>query len=226
YRLLWSHHHVLLDGWSTSFLLREIFCLYEARLRQEPLRLEPPRPFRDYIAWLERLDVAAAEEFWRRDLAGLSAPTPLAVDRLAIAAESLRSSRHLVLSAAATGELRAFARRHGLTLSILMHGAWAVLLSRYSGETDVLFGTVTSGRSAPLPGIEEIVGIFINTLPRRARISETGVAAWLQGLQERQAETSQFEHSPLVQIQGWSDMPRGREMFESILAFDNFPVDE
>ena len=229
YRFLWTHHHVLLDGWSNAILLREVFRFYEAACRREPLQLAPPHPFREYIAWLERQDMAAAEELWRRNLAGFSAPTPLGVDRFSPVEEgaSQRSSRRLVLSSAATEELRAFARRQGLTLSTLMHGAWAALLSRYSGETDVLFGTVTSGRSAPLPGIEEMIGIFINTLPMRVCIDEEApVSAWLQGMQARQAEASQFEHSPLLQVQSWSEVPRGGALFASILAFENYPVDE
>jgi amino acid adenylation domain-containing protein/non-ribosomal peptide synthase protein (TIGR01720 family) len=226
-RFLWSHHHVLLDGWSTSLLLREVFRLYEARRHGAPSRLPPPVPFREYIAWLAQQDMAAAEAFWRQNLAGFSAPTRLAVDRPARAGDGRRAVRQLTLTAAATEALRAFAGRAGLTLSTLMHGAWSALLGRYSGEPEVLFGTVTSGRSAPLPGIAEIFGIFINTLPMRVAIPVgERLAGWLQGIQERHAEARQFEYSSLVQIQGWSEIPRGSAMFESILAFDNFPVDE
>jgi amino acid adenylation domain-containing protein/non-ribosomal peptide synthase protein (TIGR01720 family) len=226
YRFLWTHHHVLLDGWSNAILLRELFRLYEAASRQEPAWLPPVRPFREYIAWLERQDITASEEFWRRELAGFSAPTPLVIDHPRAAA-SRRASRQLVLLPAMTDELRAFARRQGLTLSTLMNAAWAVLLSRYSSEADVLFGMVTSGRSAPLAGIEEMIGIFINTLPLRVRIDEEmAVPGWLQEIQSHHAEASQFEHSPLLEVQGWSSVQRGTALFHSIVAFENYPVDE
>ncbi|HEV7518404.1 MAG TPA: amino acid adenylation domain-containing protein, partial [Thermoanaerobaculia bacterium] len=116
---------------------------------------------------------------------------------------------------------------HQLTLNTLVQGAWALLLQRYSGREDVVFGTVTSGRSAPLPGIEDIVGLFINTLPTRVRVSPLArLALWLQDLQAWQAEMRQFEYTPLVKVRGWSGLEGGTPLFESILVFENYPVDE
>jgi amino acid adenylation domain-containing protein/non-ribosomal peptide synthase protein (TIGR01720 family) len=226
YRFLWSHHHVLLDGWSLPLLLRELFALYEGELKGEEVRLAPVRPYRDYVAWLESQDLAAAEAFWRHALAGFLAPTPLAVDRsmAAPAAEESHGTRQASLSADRAEALRAFGRRHQLTVNTVVQGAWAALLQRYSGEEDVVFGAVTSGRSAPVPGIEAMVGLFINTLPVRVSGSAP-LAAWLTELQERQAEARQYEHTPLSRVQGWSQVPRGLPLFESILAFENYPVD-
>ncbi len=122
----------------------------------------------------------------------------------------------------ALGELR---RRHGLTVGNLLQGAWALLLWRYSGERDVVFGITLSGRSAPLPGIESMVGLFINTLPLRARINPGApLASWLGKLQELHAELLQHEHSPLVNVQGWSAVPRGQSLFESLVVFENYPL--
>ena len=108
-----------------------------------------------------------------------------------------------------------------------MQGAWALLLSRYSGEEDVVFGAVTAGRGAPLAGIDSMVGVFVNTLPVRARVPEKATAApWLRALQARQATARQFEHAPLVRVQEWSELPAGTPLFESILAFENYPLDD
>src|SRR5205823_5713142 len=107
----------------------------------------------------------------------------------------------------------------------VVQGAWAATLSRYSGKDDVIYGVVVSGRPAELNGVEEMVGPFINTLPTRVRMdAEENVLAWLKRLQHEQAEARQYEYSPLVQVQQWSDMPHGTPLFETISLFENFPV--
>src|SRR5262249_40615354 len=132
-----------------------------------------------------------------------------------------------VLPGAASEALRGFARRHQLTVNTLVQGAWALLLARYSGEDDVVFGAVTAGRGAPLAGIDSMGRPFINTLPGRARVPErTPAVPWLQGLQERQAAARQFEHTPLARVQAWSDVPAGTALFESLLSFENYPLDD
>src|SRR5262249_2150115 len=107
-----------------------------------------------------------------------------------------------------------------------LQGAWALLLSRYSGEEDVVFGTTVSGRSAPLPGIESMVGLFINTLPLRVAVPpDIPLVRWLKDIQETNSELLQHEHVPLAEVQSWSSVPRGLPLFESILVFQNYPVD-
>src|SRR5207244_2771487 len=125
-----------------------------------------------------------------------------------------------------TTALQAFARQHRLTLNTIVQGVWALLLSRYSGESEVMFGVVVSGRPSALPGVEAMVGLFINTLPMRVRVSyQAELADWLQALQSQQVEMSQYEYSPLIQVQGWSEVPRGLPLFTSIFAFENYPID-
>jgi amino acid adenylation domain-containing protein/non-ribosomal peptide synthase protein (TIGR01720 family) len=230
YRLVFSSHHATFDGWSWSILLREIFALYEAGLRGTKPELQAVAPYRAYIAWLQGEDMTAAEGFWRRDLAGFAEPTPLPdgpLARLREAAAPLFVTAWTRLSPEATAALRTFARRQQLTFNTLVQAAWSLVLHRYSGEEDVMFGAVTSGRSAPLPAIEAMVGLFINTLPVRARVDpRAGLAGWLRALQERQAEARRYEHSPLLAVHGWSEVPRGKPLFESLLTFENYPVDE
>ncbi len=122
--------------------------------------------------------------------------------------------------------LRSFGGRHDLTLSTLVHGAWALLLSRYSGERDIIFGSTVSGRPAELMGVESMVGLFINTLPVRAQFSPQDlVLDWLKEFQDYLLELRQYEHSPLVDVQGWSEVRRDQPLFESLLVFENYPVD-
>jgi amino acid adenylation domain-containing protein/non-ribosomal peptide synthase protein (TIGR01720 family) len=229
YHFVWSQHHILLDGWSLPQVLSEVFRSYEAFAQGRELPLPRPRPYRDYIAWLQRQDMAQAEAFWRRFLAGFSAPTPLGVDRaISLEPDEPQHGGHEIhLPADLSGSLQALARQHGLTLNTLMQGAWALLLSRYSGERDLVFGTTVSGRPADLPGVEQMIGLFINTLPVRVQIRpETTVLAWLKDLQAQQAELRQYEYSPLVEVQGWSEVPRGQALFDSLLVFENYPVSE
>ncbi|RMF32481.1 MAG: non-ribosomal peptide synthetase, partial [Chloroflexi bacterium] len=204
---VWSHHHILLDGWSLPLILGEVFALYEAFRQGRDLYLKPARPYRDYIAWLQRQDLAEAEAFWRETLAGFTAPTPLVVDRPVEAGEAHKEAYGVLeshLPATTTATLQALARQHRLTLSTVVQGAWALLLNRYSGEDDVVFGATVSGRPPDLPGVETMVGLFINTLPVRARIRpETPVVEWLRRLQAQLAAMRQYEYSPLVQVQEW-----------------------
>ena len=232
YRFVLGFHHLLFDGWSLSLLLKEVLAFYEAYCRGRELRLESPRPYGDYIVWLQQQDLAQAEGFWREALRGMTAPTPLPIGRSEGARlESRYAEQELRVSAALTAQLTAqlqgLARAHRLTLNTLVQGAWAVLLSRYSGEEEVVFGATVSGRSAELVGVEAMVGLFINTLPVRVEVpSQTSLLPWLQQLQERQVEREQYTYSPLVAIQGWSEVPRGVPLFESIVVFENYPVGE
>src|SRR6185369_7293505 len=136
------------------------------------------------------------------------------------------AEQRVKLSEAATSGLQQLARREELTLNTIVQGAWGLLLSRYSGAEDVVFGAVVSGRPAELRGVEQMLGLFINTLPVRVRVrGELKVVEWLRELQAEQVELRQYEYSPLVAVQGWSEVERGRSLFESILVFENYPVD-
>ncbi|HAF13801.1 MAG TPA: non-ribosomal peptide synthetase [Blastocatellia bacterium] len=228
HRFLFSRHHLLLDRWSRSVVLKEVFALYEAFRKGEGLALPPLRPYGDYIAWLNEQDQRAAERYWRASLKGFVAPTALAIDwRLSNRStpETDYGDERILLSEPSTEQLRAFAREHKLTLNILAQGAWALLLSRYTGEDDVVFGVTVAGRPAILPGVESMVGLFINTLPLRVRMPpHMPVLSWLKGLQAQQSELQQYEYSSLLDIQGWSGVPRGVPLFESIFVFENLPV--
>ena len=229
YRFVWSRHHILLDGWSTPLLVKEVFALYEAYSQGKELRLDRPRPYGEYIGWLGKQDPARTEAFWRAQLAGFRAPTPFVVDRLTAldAGDTGFDEDRITLSDESSAALQAFARKRQVTLGTLVQAAWALLLSRYSGEPDVLFGGTVSGRSAPVPGIDRMVGLFINTLPVRVKTPPGAkVLDWLTALQAQQTELREHEHAPLVEVQRWSDVPRGTPLFETLVVFENYPVEE
>jgi amino acid adenylation domain-containing protein/non-ribosomal peptide synthase protein (TIGR01720 family) len=227
WRWLWSHHHILLDGWCLPLVFRDVLADYERRCGAAT---RPPsvRPYRDYLEWLGRQDLGAAEAFWRRQLAGFTGAPDLRLPRpRVVPAAGAPGEAERMLSLPESDTLRAWARSQGLTLNTLFQGAWAVLLQRLGLGRDVVFGVTVAGRPAELAGVEEMIGLFINTLPLRVAVRpETAVLPWLKALQQAQAEARQFEHTPLASIQGWSEVGRGQSLFESILVFENYPGDE
>ena len=229
FTFVFSYHHVLLDGWSTALLFKEVLSLYQASCDGVAEKLPPVRAYRDFIAWIQRQDTSKAEDFWRSKLSGFTRPTSLAValgshsraatNTQAFAEEELRLSEEL------TQRLHAFSRSHQLTLSSLLEGAWAILLSRYTNEADVVFGATVSGRPAELAGAQSMIGLFINTLPVRVQVkSEERVVPFLASLQQQRFEAQQYEYASLVQVRAWSEVP-DESLFDSILVFENQPAD-
>nr|WP_030410856.1 non-ribosomal peptide synthetase [Streptomyces sp. NRRL S-1448] len=228
-RLLWTSHHLILDGWSLAQVLTEVCEEYAALTTGREVTPPVRRPFADHVRRLATRDGRAAEEHWRTVLAGFATPTPLPCDRPPREAHRARSAD--VLAAGLTPErsraLEDTARRSGLTLNTVVQGAWALLLARYSGEPDVVFGTTVSGRPDELPGVEDMVGMFINTLPTRVRVEGHRTAAdWLRDLQDAQSESRRFETVSLAQLTSLSDVPAGTALFDSMVAFENYPFDE
>ncbi|MDK2413063.1 condensation domain-containing protein, partial [Aphanizomenon sp. PH219] len=181
-------------------------------------------------AWLQQQDLSKAEEFWREKLQGFTAPTPLTVDKLSSNQKQLDSSyreQKIQLTREETSNLQTFARQHQLTMNNVVQGAWALLLSRYSQESDIVFGATVSGRPPSLMGVESMVGLFINSLPVRVKTcAETEVLTLLKDLQTQQVESEQYSYSSLADIQRLSDVPGGTSLFESLVVFENYPVNE
>src|SRR5215216_1016254 len=174
HQFIWSKHHLLMDGWSIAKIIEEALTFYEALCGDRQPALGRPRPYKDYIAWLQKQDMSAAESFWRRTLKGFSSALPLPMEVSINSSSPGEVSDHeqcIRLSADSTAALQSFAREQGLSLNTLALGAWALLLSRYSGKRDVVFGSTVSGRPAELAGVETMVGLFINTLPLRVEVS-------------------------------------------------------
>jgi amino acid adenylation domain-containing protein/non-ribosomal peptide synthase protein (TIGR01720 family)/FkbM family methyltransferase len=222
HRFIWTMHHLVGDGWSAPVLMREMLTLYEGALQGAGSALEPARPFRDYIEWVAGQDLSATEKFWRRELAGFTSPTPLEAERLPGRRQPGFGDERLRLPPQATASLEALARGRQLTLSTLVQGAWALLLSRYSGESDVLFGVTVSGRPAALRGAETMIGPFISTVPLRVKVPrDASLLTWLEELQQRALERQDHEYGSFVQP--WSEVPMGLPLFETLLVFENYP---
>ncbi|MDF6018169.1 non-ribosomal peptide synthetase [Streptomyces sp. JH34] len=223
HRLVMTSHHILLDGWSMPLLVRELFELYAHHGDDRTL----PRvaPYRTYLAWLAQQDRAAALDVWRTALAGIEAPTLLAGRGGADVPGSgdLPGTLVLDLDPATTHRLRETARAHRLTLNTLVQGAWGLLLAHLTGRPDVVFGTTVSGRPPEIPGIESMVGLFINTVPVRLR-PEPGetLAALLTRLQEEQGRLLGSQYVGLTEIRGVTDLP---ELFDTLAVFENYPMD-
>ncbi|MFG6101395.1 amino acid adenylation domain-containing protein [Leptothoe sp. EHU-05/26/07-4] len=229
-QVVWSYHHLLLDGWSLSLVFKEVLSFYEAFSQNQTLNLQLPRPYRDYITWLLQQDLPETEAFWRRSLEGIEAPTSIRMTQPPHSPNNEQENyqrQQIHLSESTTSALRLLAQQHQLTLNTLAQGAWALLLSYYSGENDVIFGTTSAGRSGDIDGIESMVGLFISTLPVRVKVDPQDTClAWLKKLQVQQLEMRQYEYSPLVQIQAWSEFPRNTPLFDSLIIFENTPVDK
>ncbi len=227
-RFVWTVHHLLVDGWSIALLLAELAACYAAFAAGREPELPAVRPYRDFVAWLRRRDPAAADEAWRRALAGFRAPTPLPwLDPGAGEAPSGEPYRRRTvrLPRAATARLAETARRHGLTLFTVVQGAWALLLARSSGERDVVFGVATAGRPPSLAGSESMVGLFINTVPARVRVApERPAAEWLRAMQDELAALRDVEHAPLARVRRLSELPPDAPLFASLLVFESYPA--
>lgn len=206
--VVWSFHHILLDGWSVQILQKELFALYRRLLDGTPAALPPTVPYRRYIEWLNAQRGDASADFWTNYLAGITEPTDLHVDRdtgdTGVGEFEVHASPDLFAQA------RDYARSQRITMNTLVQGLWSILLSRYSRRDEVLFGSTISGRSIALPGVDSMMGLFINTLPVRGRLTgELGVSDWLRDLQDEQLEMRQWEYCHLVDVQKNSSIPRG-----------------
>ena len=224
YQFIWCYHHLLLDGWSVPLLIQEFLAFYQGK----SIDLKP-RPYRDYIAWLQQQDLGKAERFWKENLKGFTVPTSLKNTHYTESQESLYKEQQYQFSSEFTTEIQTFARQHQLTLNTIIQGAWALLLNCYSGEDDVLFGTTVSGRPTDLAGSEGMIGLFINTLPVRVQIGHDVqtryITSVLKQLQNQQIERQQYAYSSLVDIHRVSDVPRNLPLFESLVIFENYPIE-
>jgi non-ribosomal peptide synthetase component F len=223
--LLWTFHHALLDGRSFPLVLREVFAFYG----DDNVDLPLSRPYRDHIDRLRAFDESPARHYWRRALAGFRVPTPLVlardreVENITGRVWGAHESR---LSAALTTTLRTRAREISVTINNLLQGAWALLLHRYSGERDIVFGATRACRRSTVSGAEKMVGLFINTLPLRVHIDgDAELGPWLQQLRAQQVAVREYEQTPLVRVQAWSEVPKGTPLFESILVYENQSLD-
>ncbi|WP_235981157.1 condensation domain-containing protein, partial [Streptomyces albidus (ex Kaewkla and Franco 2022)] len=224
YRLVLTTHHILLDGWSLPVIVRELFALYREAVSTDGTAEELPAitPFREYLSWLEGVDSEEAEGAWREALADLTTTTRLAPDE---GDREPKPPAHVAveLPEETTTALVEMARRHGVTLNTVLQACWGVLLGASTGNEDVVFGSVVSGRPAELPGVETMVGLFINTVPTRVRLNpDESLGTVFVRLQQEQTRLMPYHHIGLGEIRRITDMG---DMFDTVMAFENYPID-
>ncbi|MFZ5893336.1 MAG: amino acid adenylation domain-containing protein [Myxococcota bacterium] len=232
YHFVWTCHHLLLDGWSSSQLLAQVFLDYmslDGAPPQADATHERGARFREYIAWLERRDPAATQEFWSREVGAVSEPSLLAERTMVRKAELAPGSHYATLAvqwpAAFAERLTALAQRECVTLNTLFQAAIALVLGSRLRQRDLVLGITVSGRSAPIAGIEHTLGLFINTLPLRIQLrAEQPLGDWLRELQANCARVQEHEAAPLVEVQKLSAVPRGTPLFDTLFVFENYPV--
>ena len=228
YRLLWSFHHILLDGWSLPVLIEELLQTYESLINAQPVLVAEEDRYENYIRYINRRNKQEEKQYWFNYLNPLTESSKLPFVRTA--AEQTKGNGQfeietIQLGKAVTASLTAYTQRNRITLNTLVQGVWAYLLHHYTGRADVVYGVTVSGRPEDLAGVERAVGMYINTLPLFTQIeSAQEVSVWLQQLQADQLRSREFQYSALNEIQRQSSV--SGELFDSILVFENYPVDE
>ncbi|MBN3751010.1 amino acid adenylation domain-containing protein, partial [Burkholderia sp. Se-20373] len=225
WRVVWTRHHVLLDGWSTARLLADVLRDYRDPDAVSPFASRPALRYRDFIAWLGTRDRDADERFWTERLARLDAPTLIA-ERTADRAEADMVTWRATLDADTLTRVAQTARALKLTINTLVQGAWALALQRMTHQPAVAFGATVAGRPDALADVDSVLGLFINTLPViTAPAPQQRAADWLQTLQRENAAAAEHAHTPLADIQRWA-RGAGGALFDTLVVFENYPVDD
>ncbi|MBP0040318.1 MAG: amino acid adenylation domain-containing protein [Roseofilum sp. SID1] len=229
YYFVFTVHHILVDGWSLGVIFQDLLTLYQGLTRDSHYSLSSTYPYRNYITWLYNQDLTEAQEFWQEKLRGFTQPTPLgkevASDDFALP-EQPYGRRTISLSESSTEALNLLVKKNRVTFNILIQGIWGLLLSRYSHQLDVVFGASVSGRPPEISGIESMVGLLINTVPIRcAVIPDLLLWSWLQEHQQQQFQQKSYEYCSQGQIHSWSEISMSSRLYDSILVFENYPVD-
>ncbi|MEO3755455.1 amino acid adenylation domain-containing protein [Streptomyces sp. B6B3] len=219
HRMVVTFHHILLDGWSLPILMRELWACYEAG--GSARELPPPPEYRDYLSWLVRQDTEAARQAWREALAGAEEATRVAPEAAAASAVLARTVS-ADAGASLTEALRTLAGRHGVTLNTVVQTAWAMVVGQLTGHQDVVFGATVAGRPAELPGMEEMLGLFLNTVPVRVTFHPAeSLARTVEQLQARQSALLDHQHLGLADIQR---VAGPGATFDTLVAFENMPT--
>ena len=224
--VVWSHHHILIDGWSVGILYREFVKIYESLTKRQPAELPPPTPYSHFIKWLETRDHQRTENFWKKYLSGYQQQTVVPKYHHAKETDTDRreKSHHFTLDIEQTLRLNQLAAENHVTINTVIQCLWAILLAKYNHVEDVIFGVTASVRPEVIKGINDMVGLFINTIPTRINVEHK--LTWselLQKVQQEAIELSEHHYYPLNKIQNHAPF---RELFDHILVFENYPLDE
>jgi tyrocidine synthetase-3 len=230
YALFINHHHILYDGWSTGIILREFFGAYGDLCHNRPVKRSNKLRFRRWLEWLQARDRQPQQHYWQRYLSGIDSPAALSLKAPGKQVGSVKPPAPTVyrwpIPATLKARLKELGHCRGFTLAALLYAAWGLLLHRYSNSPKALFGITVSGRSAPLTGLESMVGLCINTIPLLVQ-AEPGdrLTEVLAGVQASLPEHEQYGTTPLVDIKQAARLEQGAELFDTLLAVENYPLD-
>lgn len=225
YAVIWSHHHILMDGWCLGIIIKDFLTIYTARVKKETPVLHKVVPYSNYIAWLEKQEKEKAASYWKDFLSEYDQQATIPQSAKARKSNYTQSSSHFKLSKHDSELLQQIASRNKVTINVVIQAIWGILLQRYNNTRDVVFGSVVSGRPPGIPGIESMVGLFINTIPVRVSSdSSTTFTELLQNVQQRAVESAAFDYFPLAEIQSKSGL-KG-DLLNNIIVFENYPVNK
>jgi len=226
HQVIWSYHHILIDGWSLGNLYDEFSRLYEEGVHGTAARLPPARPYSRYIEWLQSFQASEARAFWHERLAGVEQVTSIPLLPGARPEKEYRMGEITFrLNGDQSRAMSDLAQSSTVTISTLMQTVWAVVLCRYQDTTDILFGSIVSGRPADLEHVEEMVGLFINAIPVRIQLDEEQPFVDLvKKVQEQAVEAEPYHYYPLPEILTLTPLQQG--LFEHLFVFENYPTDQ
>ncbi|MEJ6981954.1 amino acid adenylation domain-containing protein [Pedobacter sp. P351] len=226
YRMIWTTHHILFDGWSLPILMEEFLTIYEQLASGIKVKDAEEDRYEDYIRYIERVDKEEEEQYWRDYLKGIEHSTLLpfigtTTERTTGTGEY--RSMSFFLDGVTTEKIQNYAQKHRVTVNTLMQGVWSYLLHQYTGKSDIVYGVIVSGRPDDLQNVEKRVGMYINTLPLHSRIDlENSIPGWLQQIQEEQVSSRRYQYTPLNYIQRWNGI--SGVLFDTLLVFENYPA--
>ncbi|MCC3380887.1 non-ribosomal peptide synthetase, partial [Paenibacillus farraposensis] len=225
YLLMWSFHHIIMDGWCVPLITQEVFETYFAISQQREPEFLPALPYSRYIEWLDRQDDQAAAEYWSDYLADYEQHTQIPQAKAQNKPEAYVSKQIVCeLGKDLTGRIEQAAKRYQVTVSTLMQTVWGIVLQKYNSSRDVVFGSVVSGRPAEIPGIESMIGLFINTIPVRVRSDETiSFADMVKRQQQQYLASHAYDTYPLYEIQTQTGQ---QHLITHIMVFENYPVEQ
>ncbi len=227
YIIIWNYHHIIFDGWSMGIIFKDIFTIYNQLMQGLTPKITPKMKYKDYIKFLLGQDQNAAIQYWRDYLENFTIPTYFPADLPKNTAISRIKEESLRLAPDLYERLQQIAKKYRVTVNVILQVAWGILLQKYTYSADVVFGATVSGRPHDLAGAYESVGLFINTVPVRVkRIKDQTIAELLKKHMEDSFKRKNYEYVSLTEIQAQSELMRQTSLFDHIIVYENYPIDE
>ncbi|MCX6316091.1 MAG: amino acid adenylation domain-containing protein [Bacteroidetes bacterium] len=227
WEFLWSHHHIIMDGWCMGLVIRDFGILYQAECRKQPIALPPVKHYGEYIRWLERNDREQSAIYWQNYLQGYDKAIvfPQRDQQPEQTESTQQQSVKFSPGRDVTGKIHALCAHHAVTPNIVLQTVWGLLASKYNNTGDVVFGVVVSGRPGELEGVEQMVGLFINTIPVRVQYNAGDtVVSLMTRIREEALQSEPYHYHSLAAIMQESEA--GRNLVSHILVFENYPVEQ